>query len=211
MREVIKADWYLYLAKLVWSYSLFFIVFGCVAFNIYGYNKVINKLNEKKYMEDWHILNDGEVFEISYYTDLKSMTDDSPSVMAWGDNVYEGAIAVSRSMLTKLQHGDCIRLDEQGKGIKTFVVDDKMSKRHNGNKFDIFMEVNKYIYKDMYYQAQWFEEKDKVRGSTFYINKDWFKQMEKDLIYMPLDKCWIRKSDWQKLNTTFTSRVWVKY
>ena len=31
-----------------------------------------------------------------------------------------------------------------------------------------------------------------------------------DFIYMPIDKVWIRKEDFQKLNTHFYSRMFVK-
>ena len=146
------------------------------------------KKDNSQMQENQERLENCGIVKVTYYTNLKSMTDDTPNTAAWNDDIREGMIAVSPDLLDFVYYNDCVFIEFDGKKT-AFVVADKMHPK-NKRTVDIFIEVSTFDEKDVKHF------KDIVLGVDF--------------IYMPIDKVWIRKEDFQKLNTHFYSRMFVK-
>ena len=90
------------------------------------------------------------IVKVFYYTNVKSMCDDTPNRTAFNEDVYEGMVAVSPDMLDYVQKGDCVFLEIDGVK-KLFIVADLMNKKHR-RSVDIFMfcKDNKNISEEEY-------------------------------------------------------------
>ena len=97
-----------------------------------GQNNLIEQLKTK----------DLGIVDIFYYTNVPSMTDNTPNTMANNENVFEGAIAISRDLQDFLQFGDRVKLAIKGQELKTYIVSDLMNKRHR-RSVDIFLNNTK--------------------------------------------------------------------
>lgn len=201
------SNWYS-LLKQNFIYSI--LIIGIIISQLCGYLLLKNKLNE--IIDRQSKINLG-IVKVHYYTNLKSMTDNSPNITAWNKPIREGMIAVSRDMLQYVTHNDTVTFLNNGE-MRTFTVGDKMHYKHK-RSIDIFIKTEKYkkgrpveiiYYKDGMKQ-------DRIKKATEFTiieNNGLIIGDEKDYVYMPKDKVWITKKAWKMLNTTYYTRLWVK-
>lgn len=103
----------------------------------------------KRYM---HI----NIATIFYYTNVPEQTDSTPNIMASGNRVYEGAVAVSRDYLKHriLKYGDKIHIE----GLGEYVVEDTMNKRHKWSvdvfTFDLEKSHSKPVQRHIYFKPK---------------------------------------------------------
>lgn len=115
------------------KYLFLFSIWVSSLFLLYDTNLI--KRNQNISQHEKHYDNLG-IVDIYYYTNIPSMTDSSPNIMADGTPVYDGALAISRDLLKDLMFNDCVML-EYDDNQEYFIVGDLMAKRHT-KSVDIF-------------------------------------------------------------------------
>lgn len=138
----------------VWLLFIGFFVWMAIDDSILG-NEIVEdevKIERTVTTQSIHI----NIATVFYYANVPEQTDSTPNIMASGNRVYEGAVAVSRDYLKHkiLKYGDKIQIE----GLGEYVVEDTMNKRHKWSvdvfTFDLEKSHSKPVQRHIYFKPK---------------------------------------------------------